>query len=173
MLERCLQINWIDQCPRAYLSSECTAQGWEPTLRTCSKENCHWLQTQMFPSVWISSDTGHPERLWNSHAGRLCSLHWKRLWATRPGDRRLETSRNPFQPKLCSDSRCKKDHGHGDFAPVVTLGDLKHYLEEGLSPGATATLKSSFSSLLTKAEHFLPLQAGDISILEARQQACP
>lgn len=57
--------------------------------------------------------------------------------------------------------------GNGGFAPLAMLGDLKHCLGDSLSPGATATLKSSFYSLLTKAESFLPLQTGDISILEA------
>lgn len=59
------------------------------------------------------------------------------------------------------------------FAPLVILGDLKHCLEDKLSHGATATLKSSFYSLLTKAESFLLLQTGDLYLLEVRQHGRP
>lgn len=59
------------------------------------------------------------------------------------------------------------------FAPLVMLGDLKHCLEDKLSRGATATLKSSFYSLLTKAESLLLLQTDDLYLLEVRQHGRP
>lgn len=71
---------------------------------------------------------------------------------------RPEIFRHPFLLILC-----EKGTQCGEvFAPLVMLGDLKHYLEGSLSPGDTATLKSNFYSVPTKARSFLPLQTGDL-----------
>lgn len=53
-------------------------------------------------------------------------------------------------------------HSGGVFAPLVMLGHLKLCLQGSLSPGATATLKSSFHSVPTKAGNCLPHQTGDL-----------
>lgn len=71
---------------------------------------------------------------------------------------RLETSRHPFCLIPCE----KYAQCGGVFAPLVMLGDLKNCLQGSLSPGATATLKSSFCSVPSKAGNFLPFQTGDL-----------
>lgn len=69
-----------------------------------------------------------------------------------------ETSRHPFHLILCE----KCTHCGEVLAPLVMLGILKHWLQVNLSPGANATLKSSFYSVPTKAGNFLPLQTSDL-----------
>lgn len=74
--------------------------------------------------AWVSSETGHPERLWNFHAGRYSNFDWKRLRAAGPCCAGSPASPGDWtgdlQASLPSHSTLKRG---GVFAPLVMLGD--------------------------------------------------
>lgn len=132
-----------------------------------SKAGSHWLHIKMFPSVpeWALKQVTQKDSGISMLADVqiLIGKGSEHLAPAVQGAQlhqeiRLETSRHPFH--LILHEKCTQCGGV--FAPLVMLGDLKHCLQDNLSPGATATLKSSFYSVPTKAGSFLPLQTSDL-----------
>lgn len=79
-VEQYRQINRIDQCPRAWLSSEMHSQRARTNTRNMQQGKFSLVTNQnVSQSGWVSSEIGHSERLWNFSAGRLSNLDWKRL----------------------------------------------------------------------------------------------
>lgn len=104
MLERYNQINWIDQCPRAWLSSETHS----PRARTSSQDMQQGTLSLVTNSD-VSQCVGKLRQVTQKDSG-ISMLAGFQILAGKGSEQPdqeigLETSRNPFQPKLCSDSR--------------------------------------------------------------------
>lgn len=147
------------ECPGAWLSSE-----W--ALRACSKAGSLWLHTKPSPvcvgELWNRSPRKTLEfPCWQTFKFGLekAQSSWPLLCREPSFTRRLERR---LQPPFHLILHGKCSQWGGVFAPLVLLRDLKHCLEGCLSPGATATLKSSFYSVPTEAGNFLPLQTSDL-----------
>lgn len=81
------QGEYLTRKERGWVIPECAQEVGSPQNQHsghAARQGLIGYTSKCFQCVWVSSETGHPERLWNFHAGRHSDFGWKRLRAPGP-----------------------------------------------------------------------------------------